>query len=60
MKRGKKWLIALGVLTVIVVALFVVLHDNADVEKIAKEQKIEAEVASDDMMGDLNDSFDEE
>jgi uncharacterized protein YpmS len=60
MKRGKKWLIALGVLTAIVVTLFIVLHDNADVEKIAKEQKADAEVTSVDMTDDLNASFDEE
>lgn len=59
MKRGKKWLIALGVLTAIVVTLFIVLHDNADVEKIAKEQKADAEVTSVDMTDDLNASFDE-
>ncbi|MFT5600344.1 MAG: hypothetical protein ACI9N1_000578 [Flavobacteriales bacterium] len=59
MKRGKKWLIALGVLTAIVVTLFIVFHDNADVEKIAREQKADAEVTSVDMTDDLNASFDE-
>lgn len=38
MKRGKKILITLGVLLVLVGAAFVIFHDNSDVEEIEKRQ----------------------
>ena len=60
MKYLKKGLIALGVLTIILAGLFYIFQDNADTEKIAKEQETEAKVASVDMSDDLNASFDEE
>jgi len=60
MKYLKKGIIALGVLTIILAGLFYVFQDNADTEKIAKEQETDAKVASVDMSDDLNASFDEE
>ena len=60
MKKGYKWLIGLGVLAALVVTLIFVLQDNADTEVIAAEQVESADEAADDMLGDLESSFDED
>jgi len=59
--KGKKFLkrtgIVIGVLALIIGAVFIIFHDNTDTAKIAKEQKAKAEKESIEMMDDLNDSF---
>jgi len=59
--KGKKFLkrtgIVIGVLALIIGAVFIIFHDNTDTAKIAKEQKAKAEKESVEMMDDLNDSF---
>lgn len=59
MKLGKKILITLGVLVVLLGAVFVIFHDNSDVEQIEKEQISSSQNASEEMNDALNDSFEE-
>ena len=59
--KGKKFLkrtgIVIGVLALIIGAVFIIFHDNTDTAKIAKEQKAKADKESVEMMDELNDSF---
>ena len=60
MKKGKKRLIVLVSLLVIVSVVFIVFHDNADVEKIEKAQLKDIEEKIPEKFDDLNASFEEE
>lgn len=54
MKLGKKLLIVLGVLVVLVGAVFFIFHDDADVEAIEKEQDASAEASADEGLDALS------
>lgn len=60
MKKGKKRLIILISLLVIVGSVFIIFHDNADVEKIEKAQLKDIEEKVPEKFDDLNASFEEE
>ena len=60
MQKGKKRLIILLSLLVIVASIFIIFHDNADVEQIEKAQLQDISEKVPEKFDDLNASFEEE
>ena len=61
MKRWqKRLLIILGVILIVIATLFIVFHDNSDLEAIEKEQKESIkEATSEDKFDAISDDFQE-
>ncbi|CAG5085852.1 hypothetical protein [Parvicella tangerina] len=59
MKRGKKLLIALGVVVTLVGAAFLYFHDDADLDAIEEEQQADIDEVVPEKFDELNASFEE-
>lgn len=58
-KRGRKFLLILGVIVVVIGAVFILFHDSTDLDKVEKEQVESSEKAQEEGFDQLNGSFEE-
>lgn len=59
MKLGKKILITLGVIVVLIGAVFIIFHDDADLDAIEEKQQADIDEVVPEKFDDLNASFEE-